>query len=310
MKTSMTDSRQWWDIGGVSTCVYDSSVSDEGPVVIFVHGGDPRSLSNALDWSTVWRPALVGGRLIAYDKPGQGLTYGSTMPEEVMGAAGLTDHLERMVEMIAVPSVVLVGHSRGALPVAATALRRPDVVSGVVLVSSNTLALASTETPSNFYRTALGDPPAEPTVEYVRREPGMNSFTDGHVDEVLVRARMGNALSNNWWHDRERRELIYARTVLPELRSLRRQVMETIDREGFAAPVLQIWGQQDVSSPVSLATELFASISAQTDDAWSLVVNRAAHYVYRDQPGAFIRALNAFLGFVEKRREPVRTPGA
>jgi pimeloyl-ACP methyl ester carboxylesterase len=289
----MQSDRQRWDIGGVDTCVYDTGPAAGRPTIVMLHGGDPRSLSSALDWSTIWSPDVLGARLVAYDKPGQGLSYSADLPAKAMSAAGLCAHLEALLEQLDPEPIVLMGHSRGALPVAAAALRRPDRVAGLVLVSSNTLAPPSLQTPADFYPRAYAAPPAEPTVEFVRREPEMNSYLTGHIDE-LVPGRLSAAEENRWWHDLDRRTRIYDTIVKQELEGLRAQVLSEIEQRGFDLPVLQIWGQNDVSAPVSLAHALFATVSARTLDCTSVVINRSAHYVYREHPSQFRALLRTF----------------
>lgn len=289
----MQSDRHWWTIRGIDTCVYDTGPDATRPTIVMLHGGDPRSLSNALDWSTIWSPAALGARLVAYDKPGQGLSYAANLPDEAMGAAGICEHLEALLDRVGSQPVVLMGHSRGALPVAEIALRRPDRIAGVVLVSSNTLAPPSPHTPADFYPRAYAAPPPEPTPEFVRREPEMNSHITDHVDE-LVPGRLDAAEANGWWKDRDRRIRVYDAIVRPELTELRSRVLAEIERRGFDVPVLQIWGQNDVSAPVSLAHALFATVAARTRDCASVVINRSAHYAYREHPGQFRAALRTF----------------
>ncbi len=282
-----------WRIGDVETRVYDSGPSS-GKTVLFVHGGDPRSLANGLDWSTVWRPGDLRARLVAYDKPGQGHSYAPTLADAAMCAPALSAHLEGVVEATGAAPVVLVGHSRGALPVADVALRRPDLVAGLVLVSSNTLAPPSALTPTDFYPTAYADPPQEPSDSYVRREPTMNSWSVEHIDAAFVAGRREAALANGWWGDRARRAGINHR-VTDSLVELRIRVLDQLAAEGFAMPVLQVWGQQDVSAPVELGHRLFTMIAARTAHCASLVLNGAANYVYRERPDEFTAALRGLL---------------
>jgi pimeloyl-ACP methyl ester carboxylesterase len=290
----MHSDRQWWTIRDVNTCVYDTGPVPNSATIVMLHGGDPRSLSNALDWSTIWSPGDLRARLIAYDKPGQGLSYSPEMAGTAMGAFAICEHLDELLDGLGSSPIILMGHSRGALPVAAAALHHPDRVAGLVLVSSNTLAPPSPETPADFYPRAYAAPPPEPTPAFIRREPCMNSYLTEHVDG-LVPGRFEAATQNNWWSDRERRLRVYHTIVKPELDFLRTRVLAEIEERGFAMPVLQVWGQNDVSAPVSLAHALFATVSAQTRDCTSVVINRSAHYVYREQPRRFAALLRAFV---------------
>jgi len=291
----MDQDRRSFDVAGIETCVYDTGPRPGAPTVVMLHGGDPRSLANALDWSTVWDPTGLDARLVAYDKPGQGLTYSAELPDEAMSAPRISAHLEALLDTLGEEPVVLVGHSRGALPVADVATRRPERVRGLVLVSSNTLAPHSPLTPADFYPRAYADPPPEPTVEYVRREPEMNSWGSDHVDDVLVAGRMRGARSNGWWQDLPRRSRVSEEVVRPSLEPLRARVLDDVAEHGLAMPVLQVWGQEDVSAPVALAHALFATIARRTPQCASLVLNRSGHYVYRERAHAFRVALRVFL---------------
>lgn len=303
----MQSNRQWWTVGGIGTCVYDTGPAAGRPTIVMLHGGDPRSLSNAMDWSTIWSPTALGARLVAYDKPGQGLSYSANLPDQAMGAAAICEHLEALLDRVGSQPIALMGHSRGALPVAAMALRRPDRIAGIVLVSSNTLAPPSPHTPADFYPRAYAAPPPEPTPEFIRREPEMNSYLKSHVDE-LVSGRLSAARENGWWTDLDRRSRVYDTIVKRELQGLRSRVLAEIEQRGFDVPVLQIWGQNDVSAPVSLAHSLFATVSARTLDCTSVVINRSAHYAYREHPSHFTAVLRTFAGELvsgKKRRAEV-----
>jgi pimeloyl-ACP methyl ester carboxylesterase len=285
---------QYRTIAGIRTSLYDSGPRDDtAPTIVMVHGGDPRSLSNALDWSTIWDPAGLGSRLVAYDKPGQGYTFSPDLDESVATAESLSTHLAALIESLG-REVVLMGHSRGALPVATVALRRPELVRALVLVASNTLASSSDLTPRDFYPTAYADPPVEPSDEYVRREPEMNSFSSAHIDARFIEGRRRPAVSTGWWDARDRRQRWFDGLVSSSLQTMRESVLAGIRERGFGMPVLQIWGQNDVSAPVELAHDLFASIARRTADATSVVINESAHYVYREHPQRFAELLRSF----------------
>lgn len=291
----MEQQQEYRRIGGVDTSLWDCAPPSGGSsTVIMVHGGDPRSLSNGLDWSSIWNPSALDARLIAYDKPGQGLSYSASMAESSMGADAISRHLEALAESVGGP-VVLMGHSRGALPAADVALRRPDLVGGLVLVASNTLAPESESTPSDFYPRAYSDPPEVLDTPYLRREPEMNSYSDRHIDARFIEGRRRAALHDGWWADRDRRLRVYQDITLPTLRVMRSRVLEAISTAGFGMPVLQIWGQNDKSAPIELGHSLFGRLAGRTPAATSVVFNRSGHYVYREYPERFSFTVRAFL---------------
>lgn len=286
--------QQYRRIAGVDTSVYDERPpTGNSSTIVMVHGGDPRSLSNALDWSTIWNPEILDARLIAYDKPGQGRSYVEAMDASLVSADAISRHLEELVAGATWP-VILMGHSRGALPVADVALRRPELVQGVVLVASNTLAPASVETPKDFYGRAYADPPIALNDEFVRREPEMNSFSPDHIDAGFVDGRRHAALESGWWSDREHRIRAYDTVTQPSLQHMRTRCLAALHGHGFSMPVLQVWGYNDVSAPVDLAQNLFELVASGTGAATSVVVNRSGHYVYREHASQFVGLLGDF----------------
>ncbi|MGF3056472.1 alpha/beta fold hydrolase [Microbacterium sp. YY-01] len=284
------------DVRGVRTAVYDTgprSSRSSNATLVMVHGGDVRSLSDAADWSTIWHPDTIGARLIAYDKPGQGRSYQPGMSGSAVSLSALTAHLEELVAGVGHP-VTLMGHSRGALPVADVALRSPHLVNGVVLVSSNTLAPPSPLTPTDFYLRAYADPPHALTEEYVRRELVMNSYDASHVDNDILRARHDAAMESGWWNDREHRMLLYP-SVADSLQRGRELVLEKLVSQGLKVPVLTFWGRNDVSAPHQLGESLMTLLTGSSKDVTAVQVNRSGHYVYREHPEVFMAHTAAFL---------------
>jgi pimeloyl-ACP methyl ester carboxylesterase len=275
--------------------VYDSGSRYGERTIVLVHGGDPRSLANAYDWQTIWAPEVLRSRLVAFDKPGQGHTYARDMPPDAMSAHGLTRHLIALVERLGAGNVVLVGHSRGALPVADVALRMPQRIAGVVLVASNTLAPPSRKTPTDFYPRAYADPPQTPTETFVRREPEMNSHNVDHVTDEFIGRRIEAALANDWWNDLDYWLAVYGKVVEPSLQQMRASVLRRIGKNGFSMPVLQVWGKEDTSAPLVLNQRLYEIISRRSAETWQLVINGAAQYVYRERSRQFLAVLRGFV---------------
>ncbi|MGB4135779.1 MAG: alpha/beta hydrolase, partial [Microbacterium sp.] len=246
-------------------------------------------------------PQAMGGRLVAYDKPGQGRSYAPGMDARAVGLPGLVRHLEALVRDVGGP-VVLMGHSRGALPVTALALRRPELVAGLVLVSSNTLAPPSDVTPADFYVRAYADPPEHPDDEYVRRELTMNSFDAGHVDDGILDARRRAAVESGWWADRAHRMQVYP-AVSASLQRGRDEVLGRLSADGLRMPVLLLWGHDDVSAPPQLGDRLRDLLMASTRDVTAVQVNRSGHYVYREHPGEFMALTRAFRNTLDTANE-------
>lgn len=97
-----------------------------GPVLLFLHGIG----SGAGVWC---RQAPLAGafQCLAWDAPGYGDSQALAMSHPL--AADYADALASFVERLALPPVVLVGHSLGAMMAAAFAARHPQHVRGLLL---------------------------------------------------------------------------------------------------------------------------------------------------------------------------------
>lgn len=98
------------------------------PTLVLLHGFG----EHLMTWRMILDPLARDHRVIALDLPGLGGSDKPAGPYTVDAMAGrLIDFLERWAE----PPVVLVGHSMGGQLAATIALRRPDLVSHLVLIA-------------------------------------------------------------------------------------------------------------------------------------------------------------------------------
>ncbi|GHF93060.1 hydrolase or acyltransferase (alpha/beta hydrolase) [Deinococcus piscis] len=100
-----------------------------GPALVLIHGSD----GVAHDWpsSPLWPLLAPHYRLIAPDRLGHGYTPASG---EITVSAG-AQQLAELLDALGVTQATLLGHSYGAPVALALTARRPDRVSGLVLVS-------------------------------------------------------------------------------------------------------------------------------------------------------------------------------
>lgn len=106
---------------------------ESGPPVVFVHGFGSRLES----WRVV-QPALASRRTLSFDQRGFGLSERTHDPALDGGGYGPEAHaadLEALLNARGIDRAVLVGHSYGGGVVLRFALRHPERVAGVVLVS-------------------------------------------------------------------------------------------------------------------------------------------------------------------------------
>ena len=259
-----------------------------------VHGGDPRSLSHSADFSTIWSTSRLRPRLLAYDKPGQGRSFDRRDPTLGSDAEGLVAHLREVVRATTSGPVVLLGHSRGALPVLAVAASGEPRIAGVVIVSSNTLAPPSPSTPADFYPRMYAVGPEGPGPDYVAREATANSYGSDHLPD-LVAGRGPIAEQPGWWGSRAARHAAHDDRLLPGLGQLRSRVLLQLEARPLSVPVLTLWGTEDVSAPESLAVGLLAVLRRGGGRSDYVALTGARHYVYRDRAAAFTAHLEAWL---------------
>ena len=114
-----------------------------GPLVLFLHGagGGYRSFAPQVE-----RFAMAGFRAVAWDMPG----YGSSAPVEPYGVRGLAQSCVNLIEALlpedaagAARSLVLVGHGLGGMVAQEVVMRRPDLVSRLVLSGTTSQADAA-----------------------------------------------------------------------------------------------------------------------------------------------------------------------
>src|SRR5574343_934079 len=107
-----------------------------GPTVLMLHGAASGHLSFA---PQIERYACEGFRAVAWDMPG----YGLSAPVEPYGVRGLAQSCIRLIEALQAPdaqdpqrSVVLLGHGLGGMVAQEVVMRRPELVSRLVLTGT------------------------------------------------------------------------------------------------------------------------------------------------------------------------------
>ena len=279
------------ELGGVSTRVVEVGA---GEPLVLVHGGGFGSLYSLDCWSLNLQALAGDFRVVAFDKLGQGHTGNPAGDDYTFEA--LLEHTLAVLDGLALGPAHLVGHSMGALLVARVALDRPDIARTVVAIDSNTLAPDDERFPwTAFYeQLAKTIPPGPPTRESVRCEPDAQSLSRTHVTEGFVDRLLEIARLPEHQHAAERVEALRATVWRPSILAARRQALVDLAARGLGVPTLVVWAADDVSAPLPLALALYDRIAARTAQAELHVIGRSGHYVFREQPEAFRRALVGF----------------
>lgn len=156
----------------------DLAVSDdgEGPAIVLLHG-----LTATRRYVVMGSTALArsGHRVIAYDARG----HGRSTPAPEPGAYGYEDlgaDLEAVLDGAGVQRAVLAGASMGAHTLLWLALRRPERVAGIVVVTPAYAGAAANDEPARLARWDA--------LSHGLREGGIDGFlaasdVDGHVPE-------------------------------------------------------------------------------------------------------------------------------
>lgn len=272
-------------------CVHWKERGSGEPAIVLLHGFG----ASVFSWRDVFDPLAEQGRVIAFDRPGFGLTS-RPMPGEWVGLSPYhpiahADQTIALLDALGVESAILIGHSVGGATALLTALRHPGRVHALVLESTT----VQTVIPS----------PLLPLL----RSPQMR-----RIGPLLVRriARHGTAALRAAWHDQGRLtpEIIagYATPLrarnwdraLWEL-TLNNDLGELPERIGeITAPTLLISGDSDTRVPLRQSEEL----AAQLPRAVLTVLPQCGHVPHEEQPTAFIQAVRAFLrGMNDPRRD-------
>jgi pimeloyl-ACP methyl ester carboxylesterase len=281
---------QYVDVDGIRTRYLEAG---SGQPVVLIHGGQFGSYYNAAYWELNLRGLADEFRVIAVDKLGQGYTD-NPRADDAYTMTNVIEHCQSFVVALGLENVTVVGHSRGALPAARIALDRPVSVARLVLVDTNTLAPDHPSTPTDFYSSIEAILPATPTGESVRIEPRLNSYSTEHVtpeflEQVLAVARLEKVGQARDAIDRVRD------AFLGDLRRQRDATLDAIRGGELRVPALVMWGANDRSAPLALGYDLFHHLALGSADVELHVLNRAAHYVFREQAARFNAVLAEFV---------------
>lgn len=218
---------------------------------VFIHGW---AASKSV-WSYVTR--TLPYTTIAVDLPGFG---GSQDLSTLWDTTDYSQVLEKLIDRLELPSVVIVGHSFGGQIAAHLAAQKPEWLTGLVLVDAAVVR---------------------------GRKPKLLSYI-GHMLSPLFRLPGLQSLRNSLYG------LIGADR--PPADENLKQTMRTVLREGqtnklpqINVPTHVIWGSKDADTPLSEGREIAGNIEHAT-----LSVIDGSHYVFADAPQAFIKELTEF----------------
>jgi 2-hydroxy-6-oxo-6-(2'-carboxyphenyl)-hexa-2,4-dienoate hydrolase len=309
------------DVDGIRTRYFEAG---SGEAMLLVHGGHYGMTGSALGWMPVFTHLAAHFNVFAIDKLGMGLTDKPGSDEEYTMQATV-QHLYRFMETLGIGQVHLVGHSRGALPVARIAIDHPELVKTLIIFDTNTLAPGDPPARGLNLPSFDGSPPTAESKESIRQRALSRSSTfhkDFVIDEY-VEASFETA-SKGWEKMREvavrfdalrkrfielNPEKVQARPALANnsgtgwwLYEVKDETLAAIKAGRLKPPTQIIWGFNDptgTSRPHGLGMELFELISKSVDQAQLHFINLAGHAPYRLYPREVTNLIVSFTGSVK-----------
>ena len=256
----------------------DSAAHHRTPVV-FVHGLG----GQWQNWIQNIPRLALERRTVALDLPGHGI---SPMPAERITISNYARTVEALCNDLGLGPVALVGNSMGGFISAEVAIRFPQRVERLVLVS------AAGITTSNLYRTpvlTLGRA-ATAFMAYTaaRRRQVARRPISRHLALALVARHPSRLAPDLAW------EGLIKGAGKPGFESALRACLEYDFRErlpDIACPTLIMWGENDAVLPAADAQEFERLIP----DARKLLMRDTGHVPQLERPGAFNDSLMDFL---------------
>ena len=251
------------------------SIRGQGPAVLMVHGSQ--------SWSYTWRfqlPALdeAGYQAIAVDLPGNG--YSQALPTFDYSIRGMSNFLTAVLNHFGLSSAVLVASSAGGLPALDLAIRQPERVTGLVLVST------------------CGVHHQIPWLWRMARIPLIGELMGILLNEKLVRQNLVEAVYDAG--------SITDQDVTAYTKPLKRPgtwkanlkierswnpVFVEENLELIQCPTLVVWGEDDPWHPLEMAHEFTKRIKG----AQSKILSRCGHLPHEERPDDFNQLLMEFL---------------
>ena len=250
----------------------------QGPDVLLIAGlGDP---------AEAWQPQLDGLSesylLTAFDNRGVGRT---PLPEGHLSASMMADDAAALLRTLEIPSAHVAGYSMGSAIAQELALRHPELVRSLVLVSTYARPDALWRSQLNFWRWLPEAAPSE------------RAFFEGFFTWVYTpRAHADGTVD----------QLVEEALAFPHKQSLeafQAQVdvclaHDTVDRLAeIAAPTLVLSGELDII----LQPRFGRSVAAEIPNARFDVMAGEAHQPFQEVPEEFNARVEAFWREVEAR---------
>lgn len=244
---------------------YDVSGDENGAPVVFSN-----SLNTDLRlWDGVVERLPAGLKIIRYDMRGHGLT---SAPDAPYSMGTLVRDVERLMDRLEIRDAVFVGLSVGGMIAQGLAVKRLDLVRGLVL--SNTGA-------------KIGTPKIWADRIATVKEHGLDALTDTTMERWFGKAFRESSDIALWRN-------MFSRQPVQGYLGCATAISGTdfyTPTSGLRLPVLGIAGSEDGSTPPDLVRETVDLIPGSRFE----LIRRAGHLPCVDQPDVYADLLTGFL---------------
>jgi pimeloyl-ACP methyl ester carboxylesterase len=252
-------------------------VAGEGEPLLLVHGLG----GSAANWLALAPLLLPGRRLIVPELPGHG---GS---DPLPAAAGLSAYADALAPLLDGPSGV-VGHSLGGAIALRLAIRRPELVRGLVLAGAAGISSGSRRARYGLTITGLLKPGRKiaPYRLRIARSAALKTLVFGRwgaSDPPALSVEMAEAFLSG--------PARHTDTVSAAKALIREDPRPDLDR--VRCPVLMLWGARDNQLPVADAFEYARRLRAPVR-----VIADCGHLLIGERPDACADAIDSFLARV------------
>ena len=298
------------DVNGIRTRYFDGGT---GEPLVLVHGGQWPSTASADGWAPIFDHLAARFHVYAFDKLGMGFTDNPKTDADFSMDA-IISHTFGFIQAVGIRRAVLVGHSRGALPVARIATDHPEMVSHLVILDSNTLAPPDPNTPERVDPEANREPPSREELKRIRLASNQSVVKDyltetyleaeyriAHLPKIKEVDARFRAARDKWVRenpDMVRQNPLYARNMGATTWWMYKAKFETLDRINsgmLKAPTMIIWGYNDPTAPYTLGVDLMETVSKVVDRAELHIINRSGHLVMAEHPEKVARLIAGFV---------------
>jgi 2-hydroxy-6-oxonona-2,4-dienedioate hydrolase len=284
---------QFEDVNGVRTRYYEMG---EGEPMVLVHGEGWSGHASANVWSKDIPLFAKTFHVFAPDKLGSGMT-GNPIDDNDFNIQGEVDHIYDFIRAMKLGMVHLVGEGGGGDCVFFLALQHPEMVRDLVIVDSN---IAGAQREGTGGKT-LADCPTEPDDEAWKCRTRSLSYAPDEAfdDEYFMAGKYMSLLPKS--QETAAKLKSGAGGELATADGFNRWKLEWLQRirkeGGLDMPVLIYWGAEDPSAPVANGQALRDLIAANNPNVQMIVVDKAAHFPFREYPEKFASDLTNFVEY-------------